>query len=233
LHQETAYSIVDDTYVASRTDLFSVKPAQLLDEAGRSGQVRDPQLRKALRAATGDKTGKDYEKALREFASKPGPYQGIRRVRIIKPLQKQARIPVPAHHPIKAYQGGSNHMFEIWRLPDGKIEAQVITTFEAHTREGEKRPHPAAKRLLRVHKGDMVAFERDGQTVVGHVQKMDIANGLFIVPHNEANADTRNNDKSDPFKWIQIAARPAVSSRIRRVSVDEIGRLRDGGAKLS
>lgn len=231
LHQETAYSIVDDMYVASRTDLLSVKPAQLLDEPSRSGQVRDPQLRKALRVATGDKTRKDYEKALREFASKPGPYQGIRRVRILKPLQEQARIPVPAQDPIKAYQGGSNHMFEIWRLPDGMIEAQVITTFEAHTREGEKRPHPAAKRLLRVHKGDMVALERDGQTIVGHVQQMHIKNGLFIVPHNEANADARNSDKSDPFKWIQIAARPAVASGIRRVSVDEIGRLRDGGAK--
>jgi len=233
LHQETAYSIVDDMHVASRTDLLSVKPAQLLDEPGRSGQVRDPQLRKALRVATADKSGKDFEAALRAFAAKPGPYQGTRRVRIIKPLQEQARVPVPAQDPIKAYQGGSNHVFEIWRFPDGKIEAQVITTFEAHSLEGDKRPHPAAKRLLRVHKGDMVALERDGRTVVGHVQKMDIANGLFIVPHNEANADTRNNDKSDPFKWIQIGARPAVASGIRRVSVDEIGRLRDGGAKLT
>lgn len=231
LHQETAYSVVDDNYVASRTNLLSVKPAQLLEEPGRSGQVRDPQLRKALRVVTAEKTGKDFENALREFAAKPGPYQGIRRVRIIKPLQEQARVPVPAQNPFKAYQGGSNHVFEIWRLPDGKIEAQVITTFEAHTLEGDKRPHPAARRLLRVHKGDMVALERDGGTVIGHIQKMDIANGLFIVPHNEANADTRNNDKSDPFKWIQIGARPAVASGIRRVSVDEIGRLRDGGAR--
>lgn len=231
LHQDTAYSIVDDIYVASRTDLSSVKPAQLLDEPSRSGQVRDPQLRKALRVATRDKTGKDYEKALRDFASKPGPYHGIRRLRIIKPLQEQARVPVPGQDPIKAYQGGSNHVFEIWRLPDGKIKAQVITTFEAHALEGEKRPHPAAKRLLRVHKGDMVALERDGRTVVGHVQQMHIKNGLFIVPHNEANADARNSDKTDPFKWIQIAARPAIAAGIRRVSVDEIGRLRDGGAK--
>jgi CRISPR-associated endonuclease Csn1 len=231
LHQETAYSIVDDTHVASRTDLLSVKPAQLLDEAGRSGQIRDPQLRKALRVATADKTGKDYENALRDFASKPGPYQGIRRVRIIKPLQAQARIAVPAIDPIKAYQGGSNHCFEIWRLPDGKIEPQVITTYEAHTLDSQKRPHPAARRLLRVHKGDMVALERDGRTVIGHIQKMDIANGLFIVPHNEANADARNNDKNDHFKWIQIGARPAVEAGIRRVSVDEIGRLRDGGAR--
>ena len=231
LHQETAYSIVDDMHVASRTDLLSVKPAQLQEEPGRSGQVRDSQLRKALRAATGDKTGKDFESALREFAAKPGPYQGIRRVRIIKPLQEQARVPVPAHDPIKAYQGGSNHVFEIWRLPDGKIQAQVITTYEAHSSNCEKRPHPAAKRLLRVHKGDMVALERDGQTIVGHIQKMDIANGLFIVPHHEANADARNRDKSDLFRFIQIAAGPMVKARIRRVSVDEIGRLRDGGAK--
>jgi CRISPR-associated endonuclease Csn1 len=232
LHQETAYSIVDDMHVASRTDLLSVKPAQLLDEAGRSGQVRDAQLRKALRVATADKTGKDYESALREFAAKPGPYHGIRRVRIIKPLQEQARVSVPAQDPIKAYQGGSNHVFEIWREPDGKVQPRVITTFEAHTTESpQNRRHPAAKLLLRVYKGDMVALERDGRTVVGHVQQMHIKNGLFIVPHSEANADARNSDKSDPFKWIQIAARPAVASGIRRVSVDEIGRLRDGGAK--
>ncbi len=231
LHQETAYSIVDDKHVASRTNLLSVKPAQLRDDPGRSGQIRDPQLRKALRVVTSEKTGNDYENALRDFAAKPGPYQGIRRVRIIKPLQEQARIPVPAQKPIKAYQSGSNHRFEIWRLPDGEIQPQVITTYEAHTLECQKRPHPAAKRLLSVHKGDMVALERDGRTVVGHIQKMDIANGLFIVPHNEANADTRNNDSTDPFRWIQISARPAVEAGIRRVSVDEIGRFRDGGTK--
>ncbi|AKO96845.1 CRISPR-associated protein Cas9/Csn1, subtype II/NMEMI [Marinovum algicola DG 898] len=231
LHQETAYSIVDDTRVASRIDFLSVKPAQLLDQPGRSGQVRDLQLRKALRVATGDLTGKDYEKALRDFAAKPGPYKGIRRVRIIKPLQEQARVPVPVLDPIKAYQGGSNHVFEIWHLPDGKVEPQVITSFEAHALEVEKRPHPAAKRLLRVHKGDMVALKREGRTVVGHVQQMHIKNGLFIVPHNEANADARNSDRTDPFKWIQIAAQPAIAAGIRRVAVDEIGRLRDGGAK--
>lgn len=231
LHQETAYSIVDRAHVASRIDLLSVKPPQLLDEPGRSGQVRDPQLRKALRVATADKSGKDYENALRDFSSKPGPYQGIRRVRIIKPLQEQVRVPVPSKNPIKAYQSGSNHRFEIWRLPDGQLQSQVITSYEAHTLEYEKRPHPAAKRLLSVQKGDMVALERDQHTVIGHIQKMDVANGLFIVPHNEANADTRSRDKTDPFRWIQIGARPAVEAGIRRISVDEIGRVRDGGAK--
>lgn len=231
LHQETAYAIVDQTYVASRISLMGVKPEQLLDVAGRSGQIRDPQLRNALRIATAGKTGKDYETALTEFARRPGPYQGTRRVRVVKPLQEQARVNVPAKAPIKAYQGGSNHCFEIWQLPDGTIEPQVITTFEAHTLDQQKRPHPAAKRLLSVHKGDMVALERDGQRVIGCVQQMHIKNGLFIVPHNEANADSRNGDKNDPFKWIQIAARPAIKAGIRRVSVDEIGRLRDGGAR--
>lgn len=245
LHEETAFSIgkkphgveVDagrsdepEDYVASRTDFLSVKPAHLFDEIGRSGQIHDVQLRKLLRVATAGKTGKDFGTALRDFAAKPGPYQGIRRVRIIKPLQEQARVQVPAIKPFKAYQSGSNHRFEIWRLPDGKIEAQVISTFEAHTNESTKRPHPAAKRLLQVHKGDMVALERNGVTIVGYVQQMHVKNGLFIVPHNEANADARNRDKSDPFNWIQIAARPAIEAGIRRVSVDEIGRLRDGGA---
>ena len=231
LHQETAYAPISGSHVACRTPLLALKPAQLQEAMGRSGQVRDPQLRKALRVATENRTAKEYEAALAHFSAKDGPYHGIRRVRIVKALQEQARVPVPQSAPVKVYQGGSNHLYEIWRLPDGRIKPQVISTIEAHTSDALKRPHPAAKRLLSVHKNDMVALEREGQTVVGIVQKMDIANGLFIVPHNEANADTRNSDPSDPFKWIQISARPALQAGIRRVHVDETGRVRDPGPK--
>lgn len=75
----------------------------------------------------------------------------------------------------------------------------------------------------------MVALEHHGATLIGYVQSMHVKNGLFIAPHLEANADARNRDKSDPFKFLQMGAGTLVKSQIRRVIVDEIGRIRDPG----
>jgi len=229
LHNDTAYGVVDATTVVSRTPLLSLKPGDIaVTPNGKN--IRDPQLQKALETATRGKEGKAFEAALRDFAAKPGPYQGLRRVRLIETLQESARVEIgtrPDGGPLKAYKGDSNHCYELWRLPDGKVKAQVVTTYEAHSGP-EKRPHPAAKRLLRVFKCDMVALEREGETIFGYIQKLDIAHGLYIAPHNEANSDARNRDKSDPFRFIQMGAGPMLKAGIRRVFVDEIGRLRNG-----
>lgn len=109
------------------------------------------------------------------------------------------------------------------------MESQVITTWEIHNLDQGKRPHPAAKRVLQIHKGDMVAIERNGATVICTVQKTDIANGAFLVPHNEANASELSSDRSDPFKWFQMSAGSLIRAGVRRVHVDEMGRLRDPG----
>jgi len=58
---------------------------------------------------------------------------------------------------------------------------------------------------------------------------LDEAHGLFLVPHNEANADARHRDKNHPFKFIQISANPLMKSGARRVIVDEMGRVNDPG----
>lgn len=232
LHNETAYGVVDATSVVSRIPLLSLKPGDIAVTA-KGKNIRDPQLQHALETATRDKDGKAFEAALRGFAAKPGPYQGLRRVRLIETLQESARVEVgtgPDGSPLKAYKGDSNHCYELWRLPDGKVKPQVVTTYEAHTGV-ERRPHPAAKRLLRVFKRDMVALEREGKTVICYVQKLDLANGLFLAPHLESNADARHRDKTDAFKLLQMGASTIIKSNLRRVIVDEIGRLRDAGAK--
>ncbi|WP_371229871.1 type II CRISPR RNA-guided endonuclease Cas9 [Roseovarius sp. 2305UL8-3] len=230
LHNDTAYGIVDDESVVSRTPFLSLKPGDI-ELTTRGKNIRDAQLQKALTVATRGKEGKLFEEALRAFAAKPGPYQGIRHVRLIETLQASARVHVPdaTGKPVKAYKSGSNYCLEVWRLPNGKIESQPLTTWEAHNLTSVKRPHPAAKRLLRIHKDDMVAIERDGETVICYVQKTDPANGAFLVPHNEANADARNKDKSDPFRWFQMSGGSLIKAAARRVYVDEMGRMRDPG----
>lgn len=230
LHNDTAYGIVDGEQVVSRVPLPELAAGDIAVTA-KGKNIRDSQLQVALAVATKNKEGKAFEQALRDFAAKPGPYQGIRRVRLIESLQSSARVEValPGAEPFKAYKGDSNHCFEIWRKPDGKLVHQVVTTFDAH-RGLEFKPHPAAKRLLRVFKRDMMAIERDGQTLVCYVQKFDPANGVFLAPHNEANADARNRDKTDPFRLIQMAVGSLTKAKARRIFVDEMGRVRDPGA---
>ena len=230
LHNDTAYGVADDHSVVSRTPLLSLKPRDIaITPKGKN--IRDPQLQKALALATMGKEGAMFDDALRAFAGRPGPYQGIRRVRLIESLQKSARVEVGERtdgRPLKAYKGDSNHCYELWRLPSGKIKQQVVTTFEAHN-SVEKRPHPAAKRILRVFKRDMVALEREGRTLICYVQKLDLAHGLYLASHLESNADARNRDSKDPFGLLQMGVRTIVQSRLRRVIVDEMGRIRDPG----
>ncbi len=237
LHNDTAYGLVDGDTVVSRKPLLALKPNDIAVTT-RGANIRDADLQRHLERVTRGLDGKEFEKALSDFAAvatlpdgSPNPYQGLRRVRLEERLQASARIEVPDRNgrAFKAYKGDSNHCYEIWQLPDGKIKAQVVTTFEAHQPGFEKKPHPAARRVLRAFKRDMVRLEREGKTVTGYVQKLDPANGLFIAPHTEANADSRHRDKADDFKFIQMSAGSLVKANARRVYVDEMGRLRDPG----
>ncbi|KIN67084.1 type II CRISPR RNA-guided endonuclease Cas9 [Sulfitobacter donghicola] len=227
LHEATALGIIDETHVTVRIPIESLKSGHLI-EGSRNGYIRDPYLRDQLTLATKNGSDKDFTTVLQKFFDRSKRYGGTRRVRIIKTLQDTARISVPHNAPIKAYKGGSNHAFEIWRLPNGKIESQVITTWEHHNLTEPKRPHPAAKRIIRLHKTDMVAIERDGKTVICFVQKTDPSNGAFLVPHFEANADGRKR-KNEPVEWYQMSANSLIKADLRRVGVDEMGRVRDPG----
>lgn len=237
LHNDTAYGLTEAGTVVSRKPLLSLKPNDI-EVTTRGANIRDPHLQKHLLRVTRGLDGKAFEAALADFANtrklpdnSDNPYFGLRRVRLEETLQESSRIEIRDQNgkPFKAYKGDSNHFYEIWYLPDGVIEAQVVSTFEAHQPGLEKKPHPAAKRLLRVFKRDMVIIERDGQELICYVQKLSLANGLTLAPHTEHNADTRHRDKLDSFRFIQMRARPLVKAGIRRIHVDEMGRVRDPG----
>ena len=175
LHNDTAYGVVDGEKVVSRKPLLALRPNDIAVTT-RGANIRDVDLQRYLERVTRGLEGKEFEKALADFAAaaklpdgSPNPYLGLRRVRLEESLQASARIEVADQtgKVFKAYKGDSNHCFEIWQLPDGKIKAQVVTTFEAHKPGYDKKPHPAARRLLRVFKRDMVRLERDGEMVTG------------------------------------------------------------------
>ena len=232
LHNDTAYGVVDDQTVVSRKPLLSLNSNDIaITPKGKN--IRDPQLQRALSIATQGKDGKELEQKLREFMAKPGPYQGIRRVRMFETIPKPSRIEIGVKEnggPVKAYKGDSNHCYELWRLPDGTVTAQVVTTFEAHTGRA-RRPHPAAKRLLRVFKGDTIRLEKSkyGQ-ILAIVANFSSSGVITMVPHNEANASERYRRKDNKEDiYIRLKPNSALGAGARRVIVDEIGRVRDPG----
>lgn len=84
LHLDTAYGLTGHAekgvpLVVTRKPFDSLTPAMI-------DKIRDEHLRAALSATTRGKDGKAFAEALGQFRSRPGPYHGISRVRLIEPI---------------------------------------------------------------------------------------------------------------------------------------------------
>lgn len=225
LHNDTAYGLTGQSLngvplVVTRKPFDALTPAMV-------DKLRDRHLAEALALATKGKDGKDYQTALRAFAARPGPYHGIRRVRIIEPVDV-IEIKDRKGLAYKGYKGDSNQCYEVWRMPDRSVRHVVISTFDAH-RDIDSRPHPAAKRLLRLFKNDMVRLDdsKNG-SVTATIERFSSIGTVEMVPHNEGNADQRYR-KDRESVYIRKNAASLIRSGARRVLVDELGRVRDPG----
>lgn len=226
LHNDTAYGLTGRfrngvPLVVNRKPLDELSP-------GRIKQIRDPHLRDLLKAETHGKTGKEFTEALFRFTRESRCYRGIRRVRLIEPV-KVIEIRDSNGSAYKGYKPDSNHILEVWEMPDGSWTPVVLTTFEAHQSRHSPKPHPAARRVMRLHKKDMIALThpRHGY-MIATVAQLSVRR-LDLAAHNEANADARSRDRDDPFSFVRISAGTLKRSGARRVYVDEIGRVRDPG----
>ncbi len=226
LHNDTAYGLTGETHnggvllVVTRKPIDSLTPAMI-------GKIRDPQLQMALTVSTSGKEGKDFDAAVKAFAARPGPYCGIRRVRIIEPASV-IEIRDDSGRPYKGYKGDSNHCYEVWQMPDGNWTHHVVSTFDAH-QGAATRPHPAAKRIMRLHKNDALKLDdsKFGPVIVT-VEKFDANGGISLVTHTESNADQRYRQKNDDV-YIRLTPGSLKNNGARRIYIDEIGRIRDAG----
>ncbi|MCB2051969.1 MAG: type II CRISPR RNA-guided endonuclease Cas9, partial [Novosphingobium sp.] len=246
LHNDTAYGFTGETsnsglpVVVHRIPLTSLKPADLTDPE----RMSDHDLQDALCAATQGLSGKPFEQALIAFGKKPGPWQGIRRVRVREAL---GIIPIRDREgrAYKGYKGDANARFDVWRLPDGKWVTKwkdregseysgIISMFDAHRRDAEPpRPHPAAKRILSLRQNDLLAIERNGGPVeIVRVVKFSGNGSIQLAQHNEAGAlKARDADKVDPFKYINSSGSGLQKAKARQVRVDDLGRIFDPGPR--
>ncbi len=238
LHNDTAYGLTGATdakgtpIVVRRKGLLSLKPADI-------AAIRDPVLRAKLTERTAGLDGKALEEALKKFArygvavesarGETVQFQGIRRVRVTEPLNV---VPIRDREgrAYKGYKGDSNYRYDIWQMPDGKWRADVVSMFEAHQPGERPRPHPAAKRVMQLHRDDVLAIERDGgpRELVRIVKFTDPQMALAALQEGGA-LKARDADKGDPFKYILTSPNTLKAWRARKVGVDETGYVRDPG----
>ena len=147
----------------------------------------------------------------------------------------------------KAYKGylpGGNEFADIWQLPNGNWQTVVVSKFDANHPDfdpNDHRPHPAAKRLMRLQIDDMGALGLGADRRIVRVRKMDNNKSgprIVLDDHNEANvadrirqdAKLRKETKTDGgMKEEVFSAAKLRRLGFRKVSVDEIGRVRDRG----
>lgn len=238
LHNDTAYGLTDDVavdgitpIVVHRVPLASIGPADVIDR----DRIADVPLRDALATATKGLTGKAFEEAVAVFAREHPIFSGIRRIRIREPLNVIS-IRDDSGRIYKAYKGDSNARFDVWRLPNGAWVTTVISTFEAHQKNApDRRPHPAAKKVLSLRKNDMIAAENSRHEpeylrVVG----FGIDGKITLVGHSEGGAFKKRAAAPahiDPFRFVYSSAFSLRNNRARQVRITEIGRVFDPGPR--
>lgn len=241
LHEETAYGIVrDQAEIAEIGQLVTRKPLAALS-ASEVGRIRNPQLRGEVQAAVAalrDDKGKVsdekvFRATLKNFASekgRPGRMQGVRRVRIGKAQRDFQTIRDRTTGEIyKALIAGENHHIDIVQMRDGSWKAFPATRFEVNQKGWRalwEREKLGGKLVMRVHKGDVIAVEDDGNTRLMTVHRLSPSNNvLYLAEHFEGGELGKRHDaKDDLFRWEFANIGGLKARNAKLVHVDILGR---------
>jgi CRISPR-associated endonuclease Csn1 len=142
--------------------------------------------------------------------------------------------------PYKGYKGDSNYCIEIIRNEKGKWEGEVLTTFEANAIVRELGEELGVKRLrnltlsqsnkplvMRVLINDTVKLIVEERLIVMRVAKLSSNGQIFMSPHQEANTDARNRDKT--LAYTSKYAGSLQKAQGRKTIISPIGVVSDPG----
>ena len=236
LHNDTAYGFTGETdakgnsIVVRRVPLASFKKLADLD------RIRDTDLKAALYQHLKGLEGKAFEKAVMDFPNLEWhPFGNVRRVRVTEVLSV---IPISDQNGriYKGYKGDSNYRYDVWELPGGKWEAEVVSTFDAHQPDWVSKIRsrsPTARKVLSLQQNDLIAIERAHETrELMRVVKFRQNGEITFAPPQEAGSLKRRDatpNEDDPFKYFAVAASSLQKAKARQVRIDELGRVLDPG----
>jgi CRISPR-associated endonuclease Csn1 len=225
LHEDTAYGLVRDPTTEDGHNLVFRKA--LVDLTGPElDRIRDKGLRRRIKDAVDDalSQGEKLQTALARFAD----VHNIRRLRLLKKDATVRVIRNGAGQPYKAIIPGENLFIDIWSWPKGEQWVGcAVSRFDAATRQPIPRPHPAAKRVMRLYKGDLIELDHEGGRQIMRVVRLEIAAGrVRLAGHREAGKlEDRHNDRDDPFRWLFMPIDHLRRRNARKIHVRPAGKL--------
>jgi len=252
LHEDTAYGLVKEPEKEG-ANLVYRKGIEALNE-NEIERIRDRRVRDrvqnhvdAAKAAAEKKKGTPLDKkekagvvteALKNFRDSvrdPHFKEGLRRVRLLKPEKAEYLVPIQSRQngkTYKAYSAGENFCVEIFQSGNGNWDGEAVRRFDANQTDhvpNWRNGNGQARLAMRVHKGDLLRLDHEGQSKVMVVHRLDAAAGRFkLAPHNETgNLDRRHatDNEIDPFRWLMASYGTLQRMNAERVRVDELGRI--------
>lgn len=248
LHEETAYGVVaGEAEQEEIGNLVFRKPVTGLT-VGEIDRVRDPVLRQELRTLASpfrNEKGKCTDpkglaSALDAFSRQkaPGRKQGVRRVRIGKKEASTVAIKNRRNGRIyKALVPGDNHHIDIVQMRDGSWQGFAATVFDVNQKDWRpewERNKLGGKLVMRLHKGDTIEVDHEGQRKIMVVHRLSPSNNiLYLAAHNEGGElAKRHADSDDLFRWDFANIGGLKSRSARRVRVDSMGRVNKPKANI-
>ena len=230
LHKAMAYGLGEP--VDAKAGRYNVVQRKDLSEftAKDLDDVPDKALQEALRRLWQETAGKPAEFA--KQAAAPGVLpQPVRKIRI---YSKQRVIPIThkdsqgrVHK--KGYLPGGNEFADVWRLPNGNWQLKVVTSFRANQsdfRDDESRPHPDAKKMMRLQINDMGALGEGPNRLLVRVRSTSFRDRKGRSPRVSVCLDLHNEAQA---KEKEYSAKQLKEQDFRKVRVDELGRVYDRG----
>ena len=157
-----------------------------------------------------------------------------------KAVERHGVLPDGTPRPYKGYKGDNNYRIEIVRNETGKWEGEVISTFEAYQiarvhgingLRNNKLSNSGKALVMRVMLDDSIRLIIDNIQRTMRVATLSGNGQIFMAELNEANVDSRNRDKTEPFTYISKTAGSMQKLQARRVTLSPIGELNDPGFK--
>ena len=232
LHEDTAYGPLKNPTEWEREQGYNVvyrKPVSGITKR-EIHAVRDPLLRRSLVENLEGLKGKEFKAQLALWAQR----RGIRRLRILKkenPLIEIRHRQGEREH-VKCLVPGEIHHVGFWQMPDGRIAGKGVNYFDANTRHpNEHRPHPAARLLFKVHKGDMLILNEKGENRILKVHNLKPSNRQLVLGehHEGGKLKERHDNSNDQFRFTFFSFSKLKEKQVRKVHVDILGRVRDPG----
>ena len=202
-------------------------------------QIRDPLIRKGLETILDTLPAKTNEKgkrtidtdALKKALEKYSSERNIRRIRVLK---KDATVKIIKHvqgertH-IKGVSPGDIHHVSFWMLPNGTVAHAGVSLFDANKKDqNDLRPHPAAKLLMKIHKGDLMRLVHKGEEKTARVMSLKPSNKTIVLVEHFEGGNIVERQKEEKIQ-IFISFNSILDIKARKIHVSPAGKVYDPG----